>query len=96
MVKKFEETGSVTDIVSAVHHRFTRSTENIAAVSESIAEDPNEFIPRRSQELGLYYGIFLPAIEGYVLENMWFQQDGATCHTTRANMALLQETFPDR
>ena len=24
---------------------------------------------------------------------MWFQQGGATCHTTRANMALLQETF---
>ena len=27
---------------------------------------------------------------------MWFQQDGATCHTTRANMALLQETFAGR
>ena len=27
------------------------------------------------------------------LKNMWFQQDGATCHTTWANMALLQETF---
>ena len=27
---------------------------------------------------------------------MWFQQDGATCHTNRANMALLQETFPGR
>ena len=39
---------------------------------------------------------FLPAIEEYDLENMWFQQDGATCHTTRANMALLQETFPGR
>ena len=25
---------------------------------------------------------------------MWFQQDGATCLTTRANMALLQETSP--
>ena len=24
---------------------------------------------------------------------MLFQQDVATCHTTRANMALLQETF---
>ena len=36
----------------------------------------------------------MPAIEEYDLENMWFQQDGATCHTTQANMALLQETFP--
>ena len=25
---------------------------------------------------------------------MLFQQNGATCHTTRANIALFQETFP--
>ena len=37
---------------------------------------------------------FLPAIEEYCLENMWFQQNGTTCHTTRANIALLQEIFP--
>ena len=30
---------------------------------------------------------FLPAIEEYVLKNMWFQQDGPTCHTTRSNIA---------
>lgn len=27
---------------------------------------------------------------------MWFQQDGATSHTTQANRALLQEKFPGR
>ena len=27
---------------------------------------------------------------------MWFQEDGATYHITRANMALLQETFHGR
>ena len=27
---------------------------------------------------------------------MWFQQNGATCHTTQVNMALLQETFAGR
>ena len=37
---------------------------------------------------------FLSPIEEYDLENMRFQQDGFTCHTTRANMALLSETFP--
>ena len=35
----------------------------------------------------------MSAIEEYDLGNMWSQQDGATYHTTRANMALLQETF---
>ena len=36
----------------------------------------------------------MPAIEGYDLENMWFQKDRAPCRTTRANMASLQEIFP--
>ena len=40
--------------------------------------------------------LFLPAIEEYDLENTWFQQVGAICHITRANMTLLQETFPGR
>ena len=39
---------------------------------------------------------FFFAIEEYDLENMWFQQDAATFHTTRANMALLPETLPGR
>ena len=49
---------------------------------------------RQLRALWLYDNrlFFLPAVEEYNLESMWFQQDGATCHTTRANMALLQET----
>ncbi|GFS81721.1 DUF4817 domain-containing protein [Trichonephila clavipes] len=27
---------------------------------------------------------------------MWFQQDGATCHTARATIHLLKDTFGDR
>ena len=39
--------------------RFVRSAEDIAIVRESIAEDPNVLIPRRSQELGTaHYGVF--------------------------------------
>ena len=41
IVKKFAETGMVTNIEKPVHHRFTCSTENIAIVCESVAEDPN-------------------------------------------------------
>ena len=37
---------------------------------------------------------FLPKMQELDLHDMWFQQDGATCHTTRVNMTLLQETFP--
>ena len=54
-MKKFEENGVVTNIEWYVHYRFVRTAENIAIVSESIAEDPNVSIPRRSG-LGLSYG----------------------------------------
>ena len=37
IMKKFEETGVVTEIEKTVHHRFARSAENNATV-ESIAE----------------------------------------------------------
>ncbi|GFU23179.1 DUF4817 domain-containing protein [Trichonephila clavipes] len=29
-------------------------------------------------------------------EKLWFQQDGATCHTARATIDLLKDTFGDR
>lgn len=38
--------------------------------------------------------IFLwPRVDDMNLENMWFQQDGATCHTARDTINLLHEKF---
>ncbi|GFV86921.1 tc3a_0 protein [Trichonephila clavipes] len=31
-----------------------------------------------------------------VVQELWFQQDGATCHTARATIDLLKDTFGDR
>lgn len=39
VLKKFERTGSVTDIARPVHNSCARSTLIIAAVSKSVAED---------------------------------------------------------
>ena len=39
-----------------IRPRTARTVENIAAVNESFAEDPEESIRRRSQQLGLSYG----------------------------------------
>ena len=46
-------TGVVANIEKTVHHCSVHSADNIADVSESVAEDPNISIPRRSQELRL-------------------------------------------
>ena len=55
-MKKFEETKVVANIERPVYCRFAGSAENIFVVSESVAENPNVSISRRSQELGLSYG----------------------------------------
>ena len=39
---------------------------------------------------------FVPQLEDLPLENMWFQQDGATCHTARGTLALLRKHFLGR
>lgn len=35
-------------------------------------------------------------LDGIDLENVWFQQDGATCHTANDTMVLLRDKFPGR
>jgi hypothetical protein len=39
-----------------------------------------------------------PAVERMTMnqeQSLWFQQDGATCHTARESMACLRQLFPD-
>jgi hypothetical protein len=37
-----------------------------------------------------------PQLDGMDMEGMWFQQDGATCHTACETMELFREKFPGR
>lgn len=37
-----------------------------------------------------------PHLDQMNIENFWFQQDGATCHTSGETIALLRGRFPDR
>ena len=53
LMQKFEESGSVVDRPTPVRQRRVRSVENIAAVRESVNENPRQSIPRRAQEVGL-------------------------------------------
>ncbi|GFY15833.1 putative DD41D transposase [Trichonephila clavipes] len=40
--------------------------------------------------------IFIPESNNHDVQELWFQQDGATCHTARATINLLKDTFGDR
>ncbi|GFT40991.1 transposase [Trichonephila clavipes] len=39
---------------------------------------------------------FIPELNNHDDQELWFQQDGATCHTARATIDLLKDTFGDR
>ncbi|GFX56472.1 uncharacterized protein TNCV_74181 [Trichonephila clavipes] len=39
---------------------------------------------------------FIPELNNHDVEELWFQQDGATCHTARATIDLLKDAFDDR
>lgn len=39
---------------------------------------------------------FWPEIEDMDVGDKWFQEDGATCHTARSILALLQQKLPGR
>ncbi|GFV62495.1 putative transposase [Trichonephila clavipes] len=39
---------------------------------------------------------FIPELNTHDVQELWFQQDGATCHTARATIDLLKDTFGDR
>ncbi|GFY04703.1 GRB10-interacting GYF protein 1 [Trichonephila clavipes] len=39
---------------------------------------------------------FIPELNNHDVQELWFQQDGTTCHTARATIDLLKDTFSDR
>ncbi|GFV36874.1 putative LOC100569746 [Trichonephila clavipes] len=39
---------------------------------------------------------FIPELNNHDVQELWFQQDSATCHIARATIDLLKDTFGDR
>ncbi|GFS55398.1 DUF4817 domain-containing protein [Trichonephila clavipes] len=39
---------------------------------------------------------FIPELNNHDVQELWFQKDGATCHTARATIDLLKDTLGDR
>ncbi|GFS55888.1 putative transposable element [Trichonephila clavipes] len=46
--------------------------------------------------IAMITNFFIPELNNHDVQELWFQQDGATCHTARATIYLLKNTFGDR
>ncbi|GFY05053.1 uncharacterized protein TNCV_561851 [Trichonephila clavipes] len=44
----------------------------------------------------MFTNFFIPELNNHDVQELWFQQDVATCHTARATIDLLKYTFGDR
>ncbi|CAH2088163.1 unnamed protein product [Euphydryas editha] len=53
LMDKFAETGSVSDVKTTTRHRPGRSTENVAAVRDDVAQTPSTSIRHRAQQIGV-------------------------------------------
>ena len=73
--------------------KSSRTLHNVAAVRDSVVRSPSKSVRRRSQELGSQA---LGRRREVVRVLQWFQQDGATPHTSKESLAWLQQRFPDR
>ncbi|GFW03977.1 uncharacterized protein TNCV_2050931 [Trichonephila clavipes] len=45
---------------------------------------------------GMITNFFIPELNNHDVQELWFQQDGATCHTARGTIDLMKDTFGDR
>ncbi|GFV63037.1 uncharacterized protein TNCV_3210491 [Trichonephila clavipes] len=50
----------------------------------------------RDRYRAMITNFFTPELNSHDVQELWFQQDGATCHTARATIDLLKDTFGDR
>ncbi|GFU47738.1 transposable element Tc3 transposase [Trichonephila clavipes] len=46
--------------------------------------------------IAIITNFFIPELNNHDVQELWFQQDGATCHTAPATIELLKDTFGDR
>ena len=77
--------------------KSSRTPHNVAAVIDSVVHSPSKSVRRRSQELGInteryvqVLGKFCTAFGrriGVFRVLQWFQQDGATPHTSNESLA---------
>ena len=100
LVQNIELLGQVSDVKNRTRARRVRTPANITSVAHSVEKNLGLSIPRRSLELGIsqttLHRILSPELEDMNVDDVYFQKDGATCHTSGETIGLLREKFPGR
>ncbi|GFU23129.1 uncharacterized protein TNCV_3515711 [Trichonephila clavipes] len=70
---------------------MARSTNKTAAFGVKLIHKVNG-----DRYRAMFTNFFIPELNNHDVKELWFQQDGSTCHTARAKIDLLKDTFGDR
>ncbi|GFW60151.1 hypothetical protein TNCV_1842341 [Trichonephila clavipes] len=70
---------------------LSRAPDGTRAISS-----PSLFYVNGDLYRAMITNFFIPELNNHDVQELWFQQDGATCHTARATIDLLKDTFGDR
>ncbi|GFU31016.1 hypothetical protein TNCV_1389691 [Trichonephila clavipes] len=80
-------------------HRYIQKTDclSLYGLVESFKNDEGHNVTvNGDQYRAMITNFFIPELNNHDVQELWFKQDGATCHTARATIDLLKDTFGDR
>ncbi|GFV97610.1 uncharacterized protein TNCV_2041181 [Trichonephila clavipes] len=72
------------------------STNKTAAFGVKLIRKCHNVTVNGDRYRAIITNFFIPELNNPDVQEQWFQQDGATCHTARATIDLLKDTFVDR
>ncbi|GFX72569.1 heat shock 70kDa protein 8 [Trichonephila clavipes] len=89
------ETTPLTAITHALHTFVTTNVSFIRLSSDSLVGEYGSIV-NGDRYRAMITNFFIPELNNHDIQELWLQQDGATCHTARATIDLLKDTFGDR
>ncbi|GFX00023.1 transposase [Trichonephila clavipes] len=72
------------------------STNKTAAFGVKLIHKCQKVTVNGDRYRAMITNFFIPELNNHDVQELWFQQDGATGHTARATIDLLKDTFGDR
>ncbi|GFT69660.1 putative transposable element [Trichonephila clavipes] len=72
-----------------VNKNMTKLIRHVAAILRSQVVNGDRY-------RAMITNFFIPELNNHDVQELWFQQEGATCHTARATIDLLKDKFGDR
>ncbi|GFW79184.1 uncharacterized protein TNCV_2475911 [Trichonephila clavipes] len=83
-------------VVPDFHKRILLSDETHFWLNGYVNRQNCRIWSEANPQVAMITNFFIPELNNHDVQELWFQQDSATCHTARATINLLKYTFADR